>query len=250
MTRTLRVLALLAGLLLVVGCTTTPAYIAVPDNADNMQFQTSDANTKSNLAQAERVMPGDTVRIIRDAMKPAEDDDMTLYLVRNDGAFNYPFVGRVDAAGKTPDQISDFISGKLASIYREPHVTVNIAIAPSNKIYVGGAVRNPGAFDLTAGVSLAQALTATGGILPTADAAHVALLRLNDAGNYQVHFVNYATLLSGNGASPVALQRGDLIFVPQSQAGQAADAVNLYMNQLVPFTKSVGVGYTWGKLQQ
>jgi len=40
----------------------------------------------------------------------------------------------------------------------------------------------------------------------------------------------------------IAFQRGDIVFVPKSTAGGVADGTDLYFNQLLPFTRSLGVG--------
>ena len=41
------------------------------------------------------------------------------------------------------------------------------------------------------------------------------------------------------------LQRGDVVFVPKSNVGERIQGVDTYMNQLIPFTKSIGVGYNY-----
>ena len=226
--------------LLLAACS-TPSYVSLPEPAP--------VSVAPALAapEAVRVLPGDTLRIVRDAQEPADKDDMTLFMVRTDGGFSYPNVGRVEAAGRTPDEIAAYVTQKLATVYRAPQVTVNIAIAPNNRIYVGGAVRNPGAFDLTAAANMEQAIASSGGVLPTADAGHVALLRMNKEGRMDVSFHDYGSILKpvAGGRAPLMLQRGDLLFVPQSGAGQAADAVNLYINQLLPFSRAFGLGLNY-----
>ena len=41
------------------------------------------------------------------------------------------------------------------------------------------------------------------------------------------------------------LQRGDVVFVPKSSVGNGIEWVDLYLNQLIPFSKSIGVGLTY-----
>ncbi|MGE8278988.1 MAG: polysaccharide biosynthesis/export family protein [Stenotrophomonas sp.] len=184
-----------------------------------------------------KVHTGDVLRIVRDAQTPAEKDEATLYRVRPDGFIAYPFIGTIKAGGRTPEEIGEEVSNRLDAIYREPKVTVNIAEAPGSRVYVGGAVRNPGAFDLASAVSVPQAITATGGVLPTADSHHVALVRQDDDGVQQVYFFDYAALLgtATNGSASVQLQRGDLVFVPTSRIGNAIQRVDMYVGQLLMF---------------
>ena len=44
------------------------------------------------------------------------------------------------------------------------------------------------------------------------------------------------------GRQAVALQRGDVVFVPKSGVGNRIEGVDLYLNQLIPFVKSIGIG--------
>lgn len=203
-----------------------------------------------------RIYPGDTLRIVRDAQDAAmdirnlvEDSQTQLYVVRSDGSFSYRYAGRVEAGGKTPDELAQALRGKLAEFYREPGVTVNIVSSPSSKVVVGGAVRAPVALDMSAVATVEQSLFAAGGMLPSADPGHIALLRLDDAQRYQLYFIDLGRILQPDSAGlpSVALQRGDILFVPKSAAGNAADGVDVYINQLLPFTRSLGVSYSWGE---
>ena len=194
------------------------------------------------------VLPADVLRIRRDAQPSAESGTTDMFVVRPDGVFAYPYIGTVKAEGRTPEDISNEITARLASIYREPHVTANIASSPGNHVFVGGAVRNPGVFDLTAGVTAEQAVMSTGGLTPQADARHIALIRLDAHGVRQVYFFNFADLLkdSASGRSqPIFLQRGDLLFVPLSPIGRAVHTMDLYITQLLPWFRGVGFGMNY-----
>jgi polysaccharide biosynthesis/export protein PslD len=43
----------------------------------------------------------------------------------------------------------------------------------------------------------------------------------------------------------VALQRGDLIYVPQSGIGATVEAVDMYFTRLFPINKGIGVGLNY-----
>lgn len=198
-----------------------------------------------------RVRAGDTLRIVRDAQDGAvdvrslvEDSQLQLYTVRPDGSFSYRYAGRIDAAGKTPDEVAQILRTKLEPIYRDPGVTVNIATSPSSKVVVGGAVRTPGPLDINAVATLEQALFTAGGFLPAANPKAVALLRLDEQDAYQLYFLDLSRLIRpvDGGRVAVSLQRGDIVFVPKSTAGNMADGTELYFNQLLPFTRTLGVG--------
>lgn len=241
---------LLAAMMMVMllasaGCA-TPNVVRVPSGKQIAQRQIATFSAEQLPAPQVLVHSGDTLRIVRDAQSPAEMDQATLFHVRPDGAIAYPHLGRLAVAGLTPEAVAAQISQGLAAIYRQPQVSVNIAIAPGNRVYVGGAVRNPGAFELTSHSSVAQAITATGGVLPSADSRRVALLREDAQGVQQIYFFNYADMLAStnNGRPAVRLQRGDVVFVPSSRIGNVIQSVDMYVTQLLLF-RGIGVGVNY-----
>ncbi len=207
-------------------------------------------------AEPTRIHPGDTLRITRDAAEATldlrnlvEDSQTQQYVVRPDGSFSFRNVGRVQASGKTPDELATELGERLAPVFRQPGVTVNITSSPSSRVVIGGAVRNPTAFEMTAVATLQQGLFAVGGLLPSADPTHIALLRLDAQQRYQLYFINMSKLLSpvAGGVATMPFRRGDILFVPKSAAGNAGDGVEVYINQLLPFSRSLGIGYSWGE---
>ena len=227
------------------GCS-TPSTIALPDDQTVEARQLAYHDISKLPPPVTRIMSGDTLRIVRDAQTPAEKDEMVLYHVRPDGTFSYPHANLIRGSGRTPEEVGEEITQKLSSVYRQPKVTVNIAVAPGNRVFVGGAVRNPSAFELNGAVSLEQAVIGAGGVLPTADSEHIALLRPDDAGLYQIYFTNLGQMLDPAAQRrAVILQRGDIVFVPKSRVGKAVEGVDMYLNQLLPFSKAIGIGFTY-----
>lgn len=226
----------------------SPSQIPLPDPValEGMELQVADI---TDLSGSETfVMAGDVLQIVRDIAPRVEPEENTRFQVRPDGGFFYLDAGNIEAVGRTPEQIAGEISAKLAKIYRYPNVTVNIVSAPGNRVQVGGAVQNPVSIDITAPTSLDQAIVGAGGLLSTADASHVALLRLDKTNRYKAYFTDFGQLLETQAPRrPVMLKRGDIVFVPKSALGNAIEVVDLYMNQLLPFTKSIGLGasYSW-----
>lgn len=246
----------LSGLFLVglLSACVPPGVLQAPRSFDVEPYMVTPAQLAAMPRVATRIRSGDVLRIVRDAQDTAGldlrnlvDDSQTLnYVVRTDGTIAFRYAGRVEAAGKTPEELGEVLRAKLETYYREPGVTVNIVSSPSSKVVIGGAVRNPTALDVYAVSNLEQALFAVGGLLPSADPARLALLRLDEQERYQVHFIDFANVLQpqSGGRAAIALQRGDIVFVPKSIAGESADGVDLYFNQLLPFSRSLGVNVT------
>lgn len=234
-------------------CACTPmSVLETPDDTTLNVVMLSTAQLAAMPKAPTRIRAGDTLRIVRDAQDSAsldlrnlvEDSQTQIYVVRPDGTFSFRYAGTVEAAGKTPEELAAMLRSKLDAYYREPGVTVNIVSSPTSKVVIGGAVRNPLTIDLNAVANLEQAMFAAGGLAVSADPSRVALLRLDDKDRYQVYYVNFSNALQqvGDGRTSIALQRGDIVFVPKSTAGGKADGVDLYFNQLLPFSRSVGVG--------
>lgn len=241
--------------LVAVACTPMGNLTPASDR-DAAQYQLSADDIARMAAEPTRIFPGDTLRIVRDAQDASldlrnlvEDSQTQLYTVRSDGSFSYRFAGRMEAAGKTPDELAQLLRTRLAGTYREPGVTVNIAASPSSKVVIGGAVRTPGPLDMNAVATVQQGLFAAGGMLPAADPQHIALLRLNAEQRYQLYFVDLSRMLAQTpgGMPTLAFRRGDILFVPKSTAGNMGDGVEVYINQLLPFARSLGVSYSWGE---
>ncbi|WP_277373149.1 polysaccharide biosynthesis/export family protein [Pseudomonas sp. AA-38] len=236
------VVALLA--LLLVGCS-TPARVHLPDD-EALKQRHQEIYKLADLPPPQvRIQSGDTLRIVRDAQEPSEKDDMTLFVVRPDGYFSMPYVGLIKADGRTPEDVAKEVTSKLSKIYRRPNATVNIAIAPSNKVFIGGAVPNAAFFDLVGHATLEQVLLASGGVLPSADSDNIALLRAGDDGKYKMYFFSLASLLQDKDRPMIAMQRGDLIYVPQSGIGSTVEAVDMYFTRLFPINKGIGVGFNY-----
>jgi len=246
---------LLASVLLLCACN-TPARIGLPESPEIQAAQAAGRALAGKPLPPERIHAGDTLRIVRNtgeapsisAFTANSIYELTLFPVLNDGTFSYPYIGSVKAAGLTVPQLTQVLEDKLAPVYRETALTINISQAPSNTVFVGGAVRNPANLSVSVVTNLEQALVGAGGINPDADARLVALLRQGDDGLYKTYFFDYSKLLyarSGGPTAPVLLQRGDVVFVPKSSVGNKIDGVNLYFNQLIPFSKSLGFGVNY-----
>lgn len=246
---------LLASILLLCACN-TPARIGLPDPPQIKAGQDAGRALAGKPLPPERIHAGDTLRIVRNtgeapsisAFTANSIYELTLFPVLNDGTFSYPYIGSVKAAGLTIPQLINELEGKLAPVYRETALTINISQAPSNVVFVGGAVRNPSNLPVATVTNLEQALVGAGGINPDADATLVSLLRQGDDGLYKTYFFDYSKLLYAGGGGPTApvlLQRGDVVFVPKSSVGNRIDGVNMYFNQLIPFAKSLGFGVNY-----
>lgn len=150
------------------------------------------------------------------------------YTVETDGAFSFPLIGRVVAAGRTVEQLEDTLQTRLLDGYfRNPRITVAVAEYKSQRVFVVGEVRSPGAYPLAAETSLIEIL-ALAGLTPTASGAAV-VVRAGGrtppgnggeplpADNADTIRVNLRDLEGGDLSRNVLLRDGDTVFVPRAE---------------------------------
>lgn len=70
-------------------------------------------------------------------------------LVRPDGSLFYPYVGTIEAAGKTIEELRSTISSRLATVVAEPQVDVSILRFVSQKVVLSGAFNKTGPLSIT-----------------------------------------------------------------------------------------------------
>lgn len=133
--------------------------------------------------------------------------------VRADGMISLPLINDVQAAGLTPMQLAASITEKLKKYITEPHVTVEVTLMNSQRIYITGEVLHPGAMPRTPDMTVLQAL-ATAGFTQFANTKGIYVLR-TESGKQSKIPVNYKKLVKGEDMqSNVLLKPGDTIVVP------------------------------------
>ena len=163
------------------------------------------------------------------------------YTVEGDGAFSFPLIGRVVAAGSTVGQLEETLRARLLDGYfRNPRVTVAVAEYQSQQVFVMGEVRNPGAFPLRAETSLIEIL-ALAGLTPEASGIAV-VVRAGDGaggpppgnggsgpppdsggsgpppiGGADTVRVNLRDLEGGDLSRNIKLRDGDTVFIPRAE---------------------------------
>jgi protein involved in polysaccharide export with SLBB domain len=168
------------------------------------------------MAQAHVIVPGAVISI-------AVDRDHNLnraYTVPNDGAIDYPPLGRAIVAGLTTDEVAERVRKALEKDYfLKTPVTVTILSAPgggSGVVYVIGHVNRPGPVTLSKQerLTITGAINAAGDLSTSADAENVQLIRYDASGKKHVSYVNVTRITHGDAGPDVPVQNGDWIVVP------------------------------------
>ncbi len=131
--------------------------------------------------------------------------------VHNDGTIFYPYAGVLKVAGLRLTEIREIISKRLARFIENPQLEVSVAKFLSQKVYVTGSVRAPGAYPVTnVPLRLLDAVNAAGGLNEEfADWQNVVLTR--DGRDYRLSLREIYE--RGDPRYNVLLRSGDVINV-------------------------------------
>ena len=153
------------------------------------------------------------------------------FTIEIDGSFTYPLIGRVQIGGMTLREIEATLEGILVDrgFFTRPEISVAIEQYRSQRIYVVGEVRTPGAYPLSGDMRLVEALALAGSTLPTASGEAVvvrpasALVVQSDPTGPQgesadqVVRVDLRDLENGDLSQNVRLAAGDTVFVLRAE---------------------------------
>ncbi len=154
-------------------------------------------------------------------------------LIRPDGKISLLLIGEVRAAGLTPLELEKILNKKYASYIDQPDIsvivrsfhmpalTVTLRNAVSQRIYVGGEVKNPAVLPIQGRLRLVDAVIEAGGILNTGNPNSIFLIR--NTGNQQssLYVLDMNSVLMGK-SPDIVLHPYDVVYVPKYGVSEAA----------------------------
>lgn len=212
---------------------------------------TRSANVLVSLEQDYRIGANDVIDIqIENAPELSRS-----FRVTASGTFLMPYIGRITAVQKTPEELAQFITDGLRGDYlRDPKVTVAVKEYNSRSFFIQGAVRSPGVFQIEGKPSLLELITLAGGLAEnhgstafiihkvkqpavsagegkTEGAATVsdvadAGAEAEDAPRFELRSVNISGLLKGRFDQDTFVEPGDIVNIPPSDVFFVAGEVN------------------------
>ncbi len=134
------------------------------------------------------------------------------FSVQANGSFFYPFIGQVEARGRSVQDIRSEIAERLAEFIPDPQVDVRIAQFNSQGVNVTGEVNSPNRQELdTVGLTLLESISAAGGANGFADLTRVSLQRSGDV--YRIDLKAFTE--NGFRENNPLLRDGDIVNVPR-----------------------------------
>jgi polysaccharide export outer membrane protein len=135
--------------------------------------------------------------------------------VSADGTITYPLVGTIAVAGLTTKGLEEKMTELLIKDYLV-NPQVNVFIKEFTKISVLGQVKNPGAYELKAGLTVVDAIALAGGLTDIADSNGTKVIRIHKGKKKTIGVPVGSILKGGDRTQDVPLQTGDTVVVPES----------------------------------
>lgn len=199
------------------------ALIPITNKMIQAQYapQTSQANSELSFYSAVshyKIGPQDILNIIvwehpeltipTGGQRTAQEDG---HRVSADGTIFYPYVGVVQVSGKTNDEVRTLLTRKLSKFIKSPQLDVRVVEFNSQKVLVSGAVVKPNNLPISdIPLTLADAVSLSGGPLETADLQNVIVSRENK--KIHVNLIEY--YYEGISSQNFLLQNDDVVYVP------------------------------------
>jgi len=223
---------ILGSLILLAGCSSNGR-----DSAPVTAATPLDPLSLAAAAQIEapdyRIGSGDTLRVSVFQIEALSFDEL---VVDASGLIEMPLIGSVQAAGRTPAELSAALQTGLGERYlRNPQVSVSVVKAASDKVTVDGSVTKPGVYELQGRTTLLQAVAMAEGPSRVAKLDSVAVFRTT-GGQRTVAVFDLNAIRNGHAADPVILG-DDVIVVDSSRLSGAFRDVVAFLPVLGAFVR-------------
>ncbi|WP_297476553.1 polysaccharide biosynthesis/export family protein [uncultured Photobacterium sp.] len=107
-----------------------------------------------------------------------EPDLSMKVIIDSSGNIIYPLIGKLQLAGKTPNQVAIDIRNRLKDGYIN-HPMVTISMLEFRPVYVSGEVKTPGSYEYQPGLTVEKIIAVAGGFTDRADRCDINLRRSN-----------------------------------------------------------------------
>ena len=142
---------------------------------------------------------------------------MSQITVGPDGYINLPYTGSFKLAGLTLGEATGELKRKLSEYIVVPELAVIVKQYGPKQVYVMGEVRNQGIYTLASDkMNVFAALSSAGGMMPKGRPKHISVIRVvnNEVLAKEIDFD--AFVQKHDVVQNVALEDGDMIYVPKS----------------------------------
>jgi len=143
-----------------------------------------------------------------------EPDFSSTIPVRPDGKISLPLLNDVQAAGRTPEELSAAIRDAARKFVEDPNPTVIVKEIKSRRVFITGRIEKPGPYPLNGKTTILQLIAMAGGLREFVDGKNISLMR-NEQGKQSVFAFNYQDVVKKQYLHQnIELKPGDVVVVP------------------------------------
>ena len=161
------------------------------------------------------------------------------YIIKADGTIDFPVLGAVQAAGKTRDELSEYIKSELMNrnLVNDPVVTVEFV---NLQFSVMGEVKVPGSYMITRDhITLLDALSMAGDLNINGRRDNVLVLRPDASGKLIAYMVDMRSFDNVKNSPAYYIHQNDYIYVEPNKKRANESTVNANTVQSASFWISV-----------
>ena len=205
---------MLSAAVLSAACAGTPARTYVPEQSSAGTMEIAQGIEQFRRTEAYLLQPGDLLEI-----KVFMEDNMErTQRISGSGTITCPLAGNIRVAGLTVADAEASLSSALKTYLKNPQVSVLIKEYGNKTVYVLGQVKKPAAIEIPPEkpLTVLEAVTSVGGFTEIAATGKVRVLRVENGVQRALDVDVTQITKQGNKSLDIALQPGDVVFVPQS----------------------------------
>ncbi|MDA8244169.1 MAG: polysaccharide export protein [Elusimicrobia bacterium] len=177
-----------------------------------------------DAAAPEKEYPISAGDVINISVFPAQEFSREV-TVQPDGSVEIPLLGSVDAAGMKTDELQKVLTAKFSKYVSNPSITLSVRKFSFQRVAVIGEIKGAGYYEYREGMRLLDLVAQAGGLQDYARGAKVRIYRKSKDGAKTTELVISADLdkvLSGDLDKNVALESGDIVYIPRKPYSSAA----------------------------
>ena len=180
--------------------------------------------------------PGDQLDVI---VHTAPELSRTV-TVGPDGRFRMPYSPPILAAARTIDEVRASVEFAMATELNNPDIDILLTGTPSQRVFVGGEVTNPGLFDMPGLIDPLQAIILAGGVTDEGRSDTVILMRRLPGGEQKTAVFDLkAGIYDPSLAAWAPLRRFDVVYVTRKPIANQNLFVRQYIRDALPIDFSL-----------
>ncbi|WP_395671498.1 polysaccharide biosynthesis/export family protein [Phenylobacterium sp.] len=161
-------------------------------------------------------------------------------VVAPDGYIGVRVAGRLRAQGLSVSELQDLVAERARARLKNPMVVASLSDSRSARVIVGGQVKNPGVYAITARPTVLEAVMIAGGLNPESRMTEVVVLRLRPDNTAMMRKVDLRAFVSrADTTQNIRLEPEDMVFVPRSRIAEVNLWVEEYLNRNIFFGRNI-----------